>query len=88
MTVVGECMGAGRKDEAVYYVKKLSGIAEVIIIICCGAIFLLTKPITTLCGMEPESASLCFHMITWITIVKPIVWTAAFYSGLWPSGSR
>ena len=23
MTVVGECMGAGRKDEAVYYVKKL-----------------------------------------------------------------
>ena len=78
MTVVGECMGAGRKDEAVYYVKKLSVIAEVIIIICCGAIFLLTKPITTLGGMEPESASLCFHMITWITIVKPIVWTAAF----------
>ena len=29
MTVVGECMGAGRKDEAVYYVKKLSIIAEV-----------------------------------------------------------
>ena len=58
--------------------KKLSVIAEVIIIICCGAIFLLTKPITTLGGMEPESASLCFHMITWITIVKPIVWTAAF----------
>ena len=73
MTVVGECMGAGRKDEAVYYVKTI-----VIIIICCGAIFLLTKPITTLGGMEPESASLCFHMITWITIVKPIVWTAAF----------
>ena len=24
MTVVGECMGAGRQDEAIYYVKKLS----------------------------------------------------------------
>ena len=44
MTVVGECMGAGRKDEAVYYVKKLSGIAEVIIIICCGAISCSQSP--------------------------------------------
>ena len=78
MTVVGECMGAGRKDEAVYYVKKLSGIAEVIIIVCCAVIFLLTKPITLLGGMEPESAKLCLYMMGWITIVKPIVWTAAF----------
>ena len=35
MTIVGQCLGAGRKDEAVYYIKKFCVIAEVIIIISC-----------------------------------------------------
>ena len=35
MTIVGQCMGADRKDEAVYYIKKLSVIAEVAIIVSC-----------------------------------------------------
>lgn len=78
MTVVGECMGAGRKDEAVYYIKKLCGVAEVILIISCLLTFALTKPITILGGMEPESAAMCIHMVMWITIVKPIVWMFSF----------
>ena len=78
MTVVGECMGAKRKDEAVYYVKKLTLIAEVVVTVCCLGIFLLTKPITILGGMEPESASLCLYMMGWITVIKPLVWTGAF----------
>ena len=81
MTIVGQCLGAGRKDEAVYYIKKLCVIAEVIIIISCLGVFALTKPITILGGMEKESADMCFHMVMWITIVKPIVWTMAFIPG-------
>ena len=56
MTIVGQCIGAGRKDEAVYYIKKLCMIAEVILIISCLSVFVLTKPITILGGMEKESA--------------------------------
>ena len=78
MTIVGQCLGAGRKDEAVYYIKKLCVIAEVIIIISCLGVFALTKPITILGGMEKESADMCFHMVMWITIVKPLVWIMAF----------
>ena len=78
MTVVGECMGAGRKDEAVYYIKKLCAVAEVILIISCVTVFALTKPITILGGMEPESAAMCINMVMWITIVKPIVWMFSF----------
>lgn len=78
MTVVGECMGAGRKDEAVYYIKKLCAVAEVILIISCVTVFALTKPITILGGMEPESAAMCMNMVMWITIVKPIVWMFSF----------
>lgn len=78
MTVVGQCLGAGRKDEAIYYIKKLSILAEIIIIASCLLVFALTIPITKLGGMEPQSAQMCFHMVTWITIVKPIVWVMAF----------
>ena len=81
MTIVGQCLGAGRKDEAVYYIKKLCVIAEVIIIISCLGVFALTKPITILGGMEKESADMCFHMVMWITIVKPLVWIMAFIPG-------
>ena len=78
MTVVGQCLGAGRKDEAVYYIKKLCVLAEIVIIVSCLLVFALAIPITKLGGMEPESAKMCFHMVTWITIVKPIVWVMGF----------
>lgn len=78
MTVVGQCMGAGRKDEAVYYIKKLTVIAEIGMVICCLAVYALTKPITILGGMEAESARMCREMMLAITIVKPLVWTLAF----------
>lgn len=78
MAIVGECIGAGREDEAVYYVKKLSCVAEMIIIGCCLLVFALTKPITILGGMEPESARMCFQMMAWITVVKPLVWVVSF----------
>lgn len=78
MTVVGQCLGAGRKDEAIYYIKKLTAVAEVVIIASCALVFLATKPVTILGGMEPESAKMCLYMVGWITVVKPIVWTFAF----------
>lgn len=78
MTVVGECMGAGRKDEAVYYIKKLTAIGELVIIGSCIIVFVLTKPITIMAGMEPVSADMCFNMICVITLVKPLVWVMSF----------
>ena len=81
MTIVGQCLGAGRKDEAVYYIKKLCVIAEVVIIVSCLIVYILVRPVTMLGGMESTSAEMCIHMITWITIVKPVVWTMAFVPG-------
>lgn len=78
MTIIGQCMGAGRKDEAVYYIKKLTAISEVSIVICCLLVYAVTKPVTVLGGMEPESAALCISMMGAITLVKPFVWTLSF----------
>ena len=81
MTIVGQCLGAGRKDEAVYYIKKLCVIAEAVIIVSCLIVYALVRPVTILGGMESTSAEMCIHMMTWITIVKPVVWTMAFVPG-------
>lgn len=78
MTVVGQCMGAGRKEEAKYYIVKLTAYAEVGIILSCLLVFALTKPVTLLGGMEAESARMCFEMMIAITIVKPICWVLSF----------
>lgn len=78
MTVVGQCIGANRKDEAVYYIKKLSWLAEAVIIVCCLAVLAVTKPITVIGGMEPESARLCFQMVVFITVTKPVSWVLSF----------
>lgn len=78
MTVVGQCMGAGRKEEAKYYIVKLTAYAEIGIILSCLLVFALTKPVTLLGGMEAESARMCFEMMIAITIVKPICWVLSF----------
>ena len=78
MTVVGETLGAGRKEEAVYYIKKLCIIEEITLAVSCLIFYLLVRPITYFGGMEPESAKLCIYMVTWISIVKPLIWIMAF----------
>ena len=78
MTIVGQCIGAGRKDEAVYYVKKFCVAAEIAVAGSCILLFLLARPIVTLSGMEPESMRLFLGLLTFITLVKPIIWVPSF----------
>ncbi len=78
MTVVGQCIGAGRREEAKYYIVKLTAYSELILIVSCILVFAAAKPITFLAAMEPESAAMCLKMAAAITVVKPIVWTLSF----------
>ncbi|MCD7982203.1 MAG: MATE family efflux transporter [Clostridiales bacterium] len=78
MTIVGRCIGAGRKDQAVYYIKKLSLWAEVTLVAFSLLIYALTRPVVRLAGMEADSAELCIFMMSWITLIKPVIWTMAF----------
>ena len=78
MTIVGQAIGAGRKEEAAYYIVKVTGYAEIVLTVSCLVVYLAAGPATWLAGMEPESAKLCMQMMLFITIVKPLVWTLSF----------
>lgn len=85
MTVVGQSIGAGRQEEAKYYIVKLAGYAEIAMIISCILVYIAARPVTVLAGMSEESTVLCMQMILAITIVKPLLWVPSFTP---PNGLR
>ncbi len=78
MTMVGQAIGAGRNEEAKYYMVKCTKIGFVGIAVSCLLVLLITKPVLWLAGMEAESATLCFEMVVAITIAKPLFWALSF----------
>lgn len=78
MTVVGQAIGAGRKEEARYYIVKLTAYAELVLILSCLFVFAICHPVMYMAGMDSESMRLCYEMMIAITIVKPIVWGLSF----------
>ncbi len=78
MTVVGQCIGAGKREEARYYICKLTVYAEFLIIASCALVFAFSRPVMLLAHMEPESMRICSSMALAITLVKPLVWTLSF----------
>ncbi len=78
MTVTGQTLGAGRREEAKYYIVKHMRIGDFIIIASCLITFIFCRPVMWLAGMEPESAAMCFDMMIYITIVKCLIWVPSF----------
>ena len=78
MTIVGQCMGAGRRDEARRYILRLTAYSEVCSIVACLLVALAVKPVTRIAGMEPEAAAMTSQLTYIICIVKPFLWTLSF----------
>lgn len=78
VTIVGQCVGAWKLDEAKYYIKRLTWYGELGIIVSCAIIAAAIKPITVLGGMEPAAAEICIKLTWLICIVKPILWAFGF----------
>lgn len=81
MTIVGQCIGAGRIDEAKHYIRKLTLYGGLGILATSILVAALVRPITVLGGMEPEAAELAMQLTWLICAVKPVLWPLSFMPG-------
>ena len=78
MTVAGQCMGAGEKEQARWYIKLMTGCAWVIIGVLGGLMLLLSSTFVGLYKLEPETLPLAETLLQ-ICVVEAIVcWPLSF----------
>lgn len=85
LTVAGQCIGAGRVDEAKRYTKQFCVISEVTLLVMSVLVLGITPFVTRVAGMTAESANLTFQLLTIISVIKCLIWVLAFTL---PNGMR
>ena len=79
LTVVGQCLGEGEKDQAVYYSRRLMLFAY------CGAWFMnlsaflfANKFALGLFSLSPEAYAMALEVMVWFNIVSLFIWPSSF----------
>lgn len=81
MSIVGKCVGAKEYEQARHYTILLTKYAWIACFICCATILFPIKQITSLAGMETESAKLAIWLTRIVFTYKMIFWTPSFLPG-------
>lgn len=81
ISVVGKCVGAKEYEQARHYTISLTKLAWTVYIIFCAIIMLFIQQITSLAGMETESAKLAIWLTRIVFTYKTIFWTPSFLPG-------
>ena len=78
LTVVGQCLGAGRTEEAKGYIKKLCLVSEGLLVIMGVLIMLVVRPACVISGLSADATELTVRLVLYITIAKVVMWVFAF----------
>ncbi len=63
ITVIGQCMGAGKAEEAEYYFYKLLKISIVIAVVWCAFVLAITPVLLQFTAISAEAKSLTFTLV-------------------------
>lgn len=85
ITVVGQCMGAGRKDEAQWYINRLMKVSYLAMGVINLALMLLARPMVGLFVLQPGTGDLTVQIIVTYCIASIFLWVPSF---LLPNGLR
>ncbi len=78
LTVVGQCMGAGKPEQAVYYTKKLMILAYISMAALNVPLLLFSKTLIGFYGMSPETTYLGWQMLMWHGVMGLVFWPSSF----------
>lgn len=85
ITVVGQCIGAKRYDEAKRYTLKLTGLACAAMGVLYALFFLFLQPILGLYHLSGETLGMAHELMVWSCAVGVLIWALAF---VLPNGLR
>lgn len=78
ITIVGQCVGAKRYDEAKRYMFKLTGLAYLLMGIVNVLLFLFMNPLVGLFNLSNETAAITTELLIFHGIVSSLLWPASF----------
>ncbi len=76
--VVGRCVGAGEKEQARKYAKKLLGIAYLLIISMAVLLSIFSPQLVGMFSLSPEASKLAIYLFIFHNICVSTVWPTAF----------
>ena len=78
VTVIGRCIGAGEKEQAKYYSKRLLGLAYAGMVLADLALFALVKPIIACFALSAEAARIATQLLVSFAICAALIWPLSF----------
>ncbi len=78
VTVVGQCIGAGKKDEAKKYGRKLMRETYIGMFVGCAFIFVFAPYLIKLFNLSDEASSLALGVIRTCMVANIIIWPMSF----------
>ncbi|MCR5731829.1 MAG: MATE family efflux transporter, partial [Sphaerochaetaceae bacterium] len=78
ITIIGQCIGAERFDEAIYYARKLIKYSYIALIFWGSFIFLISGKLLSLYSLSPEADELAMRCIHLMIIQTMLFWPLSF----------
>lgn len=76
--IVGQCLGAGKTEDAKYYTRWLVGLAYLCLFVTAGGTLLFANPILSLFKLTPESAAVALRLLRFYFCIAVTLYPLAF----------
>ncbi|MBP3488624.1 MAG: MATE family efflux transporter [Roseburia sp.] len=78
VTVIGRCIGAGEKEQARYYSKRLLLLAYAGMLITNAALLLLVKPIVSCFALSEAAEGIAAQLLISFAVCAALIWPLSF----------
>ena len=78
VTVIGQCCGAGKTDQAEYYGRKLMALTYMMMGVTCTLIFIAARPLAEMYNLSENAEALAIYSTRLNMIQTVLVWPLAF----------